>query len=480
MKKGFHLTLIVLCSLFIVNCDTNNNPTVTPTYTVTFETNGGSDIDQQVIAEGGTIIQPSNPTKADNSFAGWYKETTLATLWNFTQDTVTADTTLYAKWNPVPGGSFAVTFNSNGGTIIQDQVIATGGLVTRPTVTKQGSFLDGWYTEENFTTKWNFAVDTVTQAITLYAKWTPSAPAAVTITINPDNGSPITTLSLNYNSALPATYFVVSGTPGANVPADKTGYRFTGWKNGNANITNTTRFTQDADLTAVWAWQVTVKFALGQTDNEDNTHTTVTGTAPADVVIDNGTALGTSRYPTPQGMTLPTLTDTYKEWEFGGWFNNNIRYDAADRITVVEPVSEFTLTAKWQIKDNNIYPQNPAIHPGNHFVEKYPDGTMNVTVNTPFQITGLFANVESGAGVLSATWYRAATPTGGATEGTVVGTQTGTSHELALTITGLTEPAAGTFYYWVTVTNTNENATTANKTSTSVTQNRLKVVVTGS
>lgn len=68
------------------------------TFPVTFNSTGGSSVAQRAVVSGNTLSQPTPPTKADNVFVGWYKEPGLLNLWNFTTDRVTADTTLYAKW----------------------------------------------------------------------------------------------------------------------------------------------------------------------------------------------------------------------------------------------------------------------------------------------------------------------------------------------------------------------------------------------
>ena len=68
-------------------------------YTVKFEANGGSPAPQnQTISYGGKVTEPAYMTKVNYGFAGWYKEATLNSLWNFNYDTVTRDITLYAKW----------------------------------------------------------------------------------------------------------------------------------------------------------------------------------------------------------------------------------------------------------------------------------------------------------------------------------------------------------------------------------------------
>ncbi len=66
-------------------------------YTITFETNGGSKIDPIQIGEGFILKKPQDPTKADHAFAGWYTDTNLTKAYDFA-DAVVGNMTLYAKW----------------------------------------------------------------------------------------------------------------------------------------------------------------------------------------------------------------------------------------------------------------------------------------------------------------------------------------------------------------------------------------------
>jgi uncharacterized repeat protein (TIGR02543 family) len=67
-------------------------------YTVTFESNGGTVVADQKVREGNTIIRPTNPTKTDVAFGGWYADSELDTVWDFSNDIPTGAMTLYAKW----------------------------------------------------------------------------------------------------------------------------------------------------------------------------------------------------------------------------------------------------------------------------------------------------------------------------------------------------------------------------------------------
>jgi len=68
------------------------------THTVTFDSNGGTAVTAQVVEDGTTATEPADPTKTDYTFGGWYKEDTFVNEWDFENDIVTEDITLYAKW----------------------------------------------------------------------------------------------------------------------------------------------------------------------------------------------------------------------------------------------------------------------------------------------------------------------------------------------------------------------------------------------
>ena len=70
------------------------------TFTVNFESNGGSDVGAITgVRYGATIIEPEAPTKIGYTLAGWFTETGLINEWVFESDMVMATTILYAKWD---------------------------------------------------------------------------------------------------------------------------------------------------------------------------------------------------------------------------------------------------------------------------------------------------------------------------------------------------------------------------------------------
>ncbi|HNV70043.1 MAG TPA: InlB B-repeat-containing protein [Candidatus Ozemobacteraceae bacterium] len=68
------------------------------TWQVTFNTQGGSDVQSQTIISGEKATLPNPPTKAGFSFSGWYKEVGYLNVWNFDVETVNAAVTLHAQW----------------------------------------------------------------------------------------------------------------------------------------------------------------------------------------------------------------------------------------------------------------------------------------------------------------------------------------------------------------------------------------------
>ena len=70
----------------------------TPTgYTVTFDSNGGSTVENKQTVDG-KITAPTNPEKEKYNFEGWFTDSALTTPFDF-NSTITSDITLYAKWS---------------------------------------------------------------------------------------------------------------------------------------------------------------------------------------------------------------------------------------------------------------------------------------------------------------------------------------------------------------------------------------------
>lgn len=69
------------------------------TFTVIFNSNGGSTVANQSVVEGGYAEEPTAPTKEGATFVEWCSDVALTAAWDFETDTVNGDMMLYAKWS---------------------------------------------------------------------------------------------------------------------------------------------------------------------------------------------------------------------------------------------------------------------------------------------------------------------------------------------------------------------------------------------
>ena len=70
------------------------------TYTITFDTQGGSVVDSQTVAHGEKAVRPADPERNGSTFGGWYTDgdCTDGNEYDFATP-VTENITLYAKWS---------------------------------------------------------------------------------------------------------------------------------------------------------------------------------------------------------------------------------------------------------------------------------------------------------------------------------------------------------------------------------------------
>ena len=192
-------------------------PALKVTYTVTFITNGGTAVNPVDVNDGDKLVAPTAPTKEEDAnytytFAGWYKDSSLQNEFDFNTETITSAITLYAKWNqtakqaPQPD-MFLVSFSTNGGTSVAPIEVEDGAKIEAPVApTKEATAAEtyefgGWYKDEGLQNAFDFDNDTITSAITLYAKWN-ATPVEYEVTFVSNGGSDVTSQTLAYGSKL--------------------------------------------------------------------------------------------------------------------------------------------------------------------------------------------------------------------------------------------------------------------------------------
>lgn len=142
-------------------------------FIVTFDNEGTRTT--AIIDNGAKLTAPAAPTKEGYRFGGWYYDNNGGKAkWDFDTDTVTRAMALTAKWVQ----TYTVAFDTNGGSAVNPVTVDAGSTVTKPAdPTKSGYTFGGWYKDSTLQTPWDFANGTVTADTTLYAKWTANPPA---------------------------------------------------------------------------------------------------------------------------------------------------------------------------------------------------------------------------------------------------------------------------------------------------------------
>ena len=69
-------------------------------YTVTFDSNGGTDVPAQERMYGDHVQEPEPPTREGYTFGGWYQDENFHYSWDMEENLVAEPITLYALWIP--------------------------------------------------------------------------------------------------------------------------------------------------------------------------------------------------------------------------------------------------------------------------------------------------------------------------------------------------------------------------------------------
>ncbi len=230
---------------------TQKDPGVTY-YTVSFSTGAGSAVASQSVVSGAKAVRPADPTNTGYTFADWYADSSYVTVFDFANTAITANTTVYAKWtqNPPAPTSYTVSFSTGAGSAVTSQSIASGEKASRPAdPSYTGYTFGGWYTNNSYTTVFDFANTAITADTTVYAKWTQNAPEATyyTVSFNTGAGSAVADQSIALGEK-------------ASRPADPayTGYTFGGWYTNSSYTTAfdfaNTAITANTTVYARWSY----------------------------------------------------------------------------------------------------------------------------------------------------------------------------------------------------------------------------------
>ena len=151
----------------------------TPTYTVSFDANGGNGAPVSQTKTKGTdlTLSTKTPSRSGYTFAGWSTSSTASspTYYPGGKYTNDASATLYAVWVKTPS-SYTVSYNANGGSGAPSSQIKTENVsltLSSTPPTRSGYKFLGWNTSSTATSSIYQPGDiyTVNASITLYAVW---------------------------------------------------------------------------------------------------------------------------------------------------------------------------------------------------------------------------------------------------------------------------------------------------------------------
>ena len=186
--------------------DTWNGLTVdTGLYVASYNSKGGSEVGDDIFLEGGSVDEPSEPSRTGYTFAGWSAtDGGVAVSFPYSPG-ATSNITLYARWTP---NTYTVTFNSKGGSAVNGGTFVTGGSIAAPTApTFSGYTFAGWSaTDGGVAVSFPYSPG-VTSNITLYARWTLNAVRAVAVV------KPTVTGTARVGQTLTANKGTWTGTP---------------------------------------------------------------------------------------------------------------------------------------------------------------------------------------------------------------------------------------------------------------------------
>ena len=320
-----YLNGIIIGPYAISGCSASFN-----TYTVTFNSNGGSAVSSITGVVYNTAVGPlpADPTRTGYTFGGWFTDNGTFLVPFTASSIITADITVYAKWTAV---SQTLTFDSNGGTAVTAITQNFGTTVNAPSdPTKSGYTFAGWYSDAGLTTAYTFP-HTMGLSTTIYAKWTA---VSQTLTFDSNGGTAVAAITQDFGTTV-------------NAPSDptKSGYTFAGWYS-DAGLTTAYTFPHAMGLsTTIYAKWTAVSQTLTFDSNGGTAVTAITQNfgmtvnAPSDPTKPGYTFAGwysdaglTTAYTFPHAMGLSTTI--YAKWTA---VKQTLTYDS-NGGTAVEPI----------------------------------------------------------------------------------------------------------------------------------------------
>ena len=323
------------------------------TYTVTFDPLGGTvSPATKTVTYGQAYGALPTPTKAHNTFSGWYLNGGSTEITAETIVTTAGDHDLIAHWSPIYY-TYTVTYDVGSGTggpsdYSSGPIISTSDTYTIPLTepTRTGFAFAEWKSGDTYYSPG----DTITltydsPSITLTARY---YRLEMVLRYNANGGSGAPASDTSGYTTNPTYTFTISNT----VPTNGT-YDFLGWDTSSSATTAVYQpgdsmtvtmtlpehpggsLTSYFDLYAAWGYTYTVTYDIGTGSGGPSNYTTSTSASSISYTIPN---------------VLPTST----VWNFSFWALGATEYDPGDTITLTSGNRNITLVAKWYNFDHTL------------------------------------------------------------------------------------------------------------------------------
>ena len=305
-------------------------------YTITFDTDGGSEVAPITQDYGTAITAPADPTREGYTFTGW--DTAIPATMPAHNMTITAQWTV---------NQYTITFDTDGGSEVAPITQDYGSAITAPAApTREGYTFTGW----------DKTIPATMPAgdMTITAQWTVNQ---YTITYDLDGGTA---------EGNPDTYTVETDAFTLKNPT-RPGYTFTGWSG--------TGLTGEDNLT--------VTIPKGSTGNRSYTAHWSLNTYSITYDLDGGTAFGNPDSYTVESATITLNQPTKTGYTFTGWSGTDLTGE--DNLTVTIPAGstgDRSYTAHWSLNTYSItYDLNGGTASGNP--DFYTVESSTITLNPP-------------------------------------------------------------------------------------------------
>ncbi|MDR1129259.1 MAG: InlB B-repeat-containing protein, partial [Treponema sp.] len=157
-------------------------------HTITFDSHEGSAVTPITANTGTPVDKPTDPTRTDYSFLGWFDAESGGGLYPWPH-TLTANVTMHAQWqdsSQPPPTQYIITFDSHSGSAVPSIPANVNTAVNKPTdPTRTGYSFQGWFSAATGGTEYAWP-HTLTGDITMHAHW---MAISYTVVYNANSGS---------------------------------------------------------------------------------------------------------------------------------------------------------------------------------------------------------------------------------------------------------------------------------------------------